>query len=168
MVEKVKRETYKDDTYNIIITDKLGNKFTMFMGGNGDLYWLPEDKQNTVFYIDKSDTLMFKGLTKLFKFIKERDDVYNLTLKENIFTFISEDRPIDEANILKITNSKQEFIIEFIKTELKDNFSVPKRWHTICFCNSGSRVPRIEQLFQIMFIELAYYVKEVSEKENNL
>ena len=168
MVEKIRRETNKSDTYNIIVSDKLGNKFTMFMGGNGDLYWLPENKQNTTFYIDNTDILLFRGLTKLFKLIQERDSKYNPTLKNNVFTFISEDRPEDEANILKITKGSEEFIIEFIKTELKDNFSIPKRWHTICFCNSGSRVPQIEQLFQMMFIELAYKVKDVPEIENNL
>jgi len=61
MVEKIKNNTHKYEAYNIIVTDKLGNKFTMFMGGNGDLYWLPENKANTTFYIDKSDALFFKG-----------------------------------------------------------------------------------------------------------
>ncbi len=169
MVTKQRRYHNYQERYDVCIEDRNGNKFTMMIGGNGDLYWVPENyKKCTTFYIDGNDKLFYGGLKKLFKLIKERDDKYSPTLKGDEFTFISEDYHEDYANVLKIVKNEKEFIIDFIKNENTD-FTVMRRLGcNICFCNSGSRVPRVEQLFAIMFNELAYYVKSVEIVDKNL
>ena len=159
MITKVPREdAHIRQTFNLNISDKNGNRFTMLVGGNGDLYWVPENyKRVSNFYIDQSDPLFFDILTELFQIIKKRDNPYSPTLIENKFTFISEDAHEDEAHRLEIIKEDSQFAINFIKNDRPELWSYPKLGCTICFCNSGSRVPRIEQLFMIMFNKLAYY-----------
>ena len=62
----------------------------------------------------------------------------------------------DEANILNIIESEDNYTIKFIKNEDKESWSYPHIGCAICFCNSGSRIPRVEQLFMRMFNYLAY------------
>ena len=47
-------------------------------------------------------------------------------------------------------------IVEFIKNENKEYWSFYHRGCDIRFCNSGSRVPKVESLFMKMFTYLAY------------
>ena len=92
MVTKQRRYHNDYERYDVIVEDKFGNKFTMMIDGNGDLYWVPENhKKCTTFHIDERDKLFYNGLKKLFKLIKERDDKYRPTLQGDEFTFISED-----------------------------------------------------------------------------
>ena len=165
MITKVKRNEDSDILVDLVVTDKNNNSFIMTVGGNQDLYWIPQNyKQVKSFYIDKNDTFLFNIFTKLFKLIKQSDSdglSYPKTLNGNTFTFISEDFPEDEAHKLEIIKKENEFIINFIKNENTGIYTMFRRGCPICFCNSGSRLPKVEQLFMIMFNELAYYTKEV-------
>lgn len=165
MITKVKRND-DSDLVNLVLTDKFGNSFIMMIGGNFDLYWVPENyNQIKSFYFDKDDEFVYKIFTKLFKKIKEEDGNglnYPKTLNENTFTFISEDFPEDKANRLEIIKEKDQFKINFIKNENLDIYGIFRRGCNICFCNSGSRVPKVEQLFMLMFNELAYYNNEIA------
>lgn len=133
---------------SFVITDKLGNTFEMFEGGNLDLYWVAECKNNkTSFIIDESNKEMFRLLKIIFKHIKDKDNKYSPRLIGNEFTWISEDRP--EANVLKILKNQDNFEITFLKNE--NNFY---KTCAICFCNSGSNFQKVEQLFMEMYIYL--------------
>jgi len=156
MIAKIHREE-TSDKYNLIITDKNGNSFTMLVGGNLDLYWVPENhRKNKSFEIDKSDEIVYSIFDQLFNAIKKEDNKYKPTLKDNTFTFISEDWPEDEANTLTIEKKENSFQINFIKNENTESWSFPHRNCVICFCNNGSRVPEVELLFMQMFNYLAY------------
>ena len=165
MITKVKRNEDSDKLVDLIVTDKFNNEFVMTVGGNQDLYWIPKNyKQVKSFYIDKEDKLLFNVFSTLFKLIKENDSnglSYPKTLNGNKFTFISEDFPEDEAHRLEIIKEKDQFILNFIKCENLGMYGGFRRGCVICFCNSGSRVPKIEQQFMLMFNELAYYTEEV-------
>ncbi len=162
MVEKYPGP-YGDKKYNVRVTDIHGNSFIMLFGGNLDLYWYPEKRGegNRVFEIDESDELLYGMLVKLFDDIKKNDDKYEPALIDNTFTFISEDLPEDEANRLTITKDANKFLITFVKSEVVPSCGLPSSRCQIRFCNSGSRVPKIEILFMMMFNELAYYNDEV-------
>lgn len=156
MITRHPRPGYKD-YYDIKVTDKHGKEFKMTVGGNFDLYWLPKNhRENRVFEIDKHDELTFSVFEKLFSAVKKKDSAYNPVVKGNTITFISEDRHEDEANVLNIIKGKDEFIVKFIENENTDCWTTPHRGCTICFCNSGSRVPEVESLFMRMFHYLAY------------
>lgn len=167
MIVKEKRDTSKlgFERYNLRLIDKFDNSFVMLVGDNGDLYWLPEDyKRVKSFFIDKDDTFLFNIFNQLFKAIVKADnDKYNIrkSVVGNTFTFISEDCHEDEAHRLQIVKENEQFVINFIRNEDISPWSFPKRGCNICFCNSGSRIPKIEQLFMILFNELAYYNNEV-------
>ena len=169
MVQKIKRsEDLSDDgKYNVIITDKNGNSFTMMVGGNLDLYWVPEDyKDVKSFVIDKSDEFVYCLFDDLFQKIKKVDDKYNPSIIDNLFTFISEDFNEDIANRLEIVKNENGFEINFVKNENTESeyynmYAFFRRGCHICFCNSGSRVPKIEHLFMLMFNDLAYYNKDI-------
>ena len=146
--------------YDVKITDRNGNSFFMTVGGNLDLFWLPENhKENRVFEIDNSDKITFHVFEQLFNAVKKNDDKYRPVLKDNVITYISEDWPEEEANVLNIVKNEETFTIKFIKNEDKESWSYPHMGCTICFCNSGSRVPEVEQLFMQMFNYLAYESK---------
>lgn len=163
MINKILRDE-KTKTYNLKITDKNNNSFFMLVGGNCDLYWVPEDyKKCLEFVIDKNDELVFEVFSLLFKEIEKKDDHYDPLLKDNIFTFISEEWIKEESNILQITKEEESFKIKFIKNENYSSMSIIHRGCPICFCNSGSRVPRIEALFMRVFNYLAYECDEVKE-----
>ena len=89
--------------YDLKITDKNGKSFIMTVGGNFDLYWIPENhKENSIFEIDKNDEITFSVFEQLFNAVKKKDDKYRPVLKGNTITFISEDWPEEEANVLNI------------------------------------------------------------------
>lgn len=169
MITKQPRELNKSfgntQLYDLKVIDKNNNSFIMHVAGNQDLYWIPKDyKKTQSFYIDKSDKLLYSVFCKLFEYIKKYDSdglQYLKTLEGNKFTFISEDFHVDEAHRLEIIKEKDQFVINFIKNENLGIFGGFRRGCVICFCNSGSRVPKIEQLFMLMFNELAYYNNEI-------
>ena len=148
--------------YDLRITDKNGKSFVMTVGGNGDLYWLPENyKQTTMFEIDGEDKQVFSIFSQLFEAVDKRDDKSRPVLKDNVITFVSEEWRPEESNELKIIKQDNSFIIHFIKNTNEAEWTVPHRGCAICFCNSGSRVPRVEQLFMLMFNKLAYHCDEI-------
>ena len=154
----ITKQTRDDKGYNDLkITDKNGKSFIMTVAGNLDLYWIPENhKENRVFEIDKDDKITFSVFEQLFNAVKKSDDKYRPILKDNTITFVSEDWHEDEANIINIKKIRDAFIIEFIKNENEQSWTLPHRGCVICFCNSGSRVPKVESLFMRMFNFLAY------------
>ena len=167
MIVKEKRDRSKlgFERYNLRLIDKFDNSFVMLVGDNGDLYWLPEDyKRVKEFYIDKDDAFLFDVFNQLFNAIVKRDnDKYNInkTVEGNTFTFISEDCHVDEAHRLQIVREDEQFVIKFLRNPNEHLYTFPKRGCNICFCNSGSRIPKIEQLFMLLFNELAYYNDQV-------
>ena len=147
----------KEGYYDLTVTDKDGKSFVMTVGGNLDLYWLPENyKKDRTFGIDKNDELTYAIFEQLFDAVEKRDDKERPVLNGNTITYISEDWPEEEANKLKIIREEDMFQIQFVKNEDMESWSYPHIGCTICFCNSGSRVPRVEGLFMRMFNYLAY------------
>jgi len=129
----------------------------MTVGGNLDLYWVPQNhKKCRTFEISKDDEITFSVFEQLFDAVKKRDDKDRPVLSGNKITYISEDWPEDEANVLNIVKGKDLFKIDFIKNENREAWTYPHMGCTICFCNSGSRVPTVESLFMRMFNYLAY------------
>lgn len=165
MIKKVKRNNDSDILVDLVVTDKFNNEFIMTVAGNQDLYWIPKNyKHVKSFYIDKDDKFLFDVFSSLFKLIKKNDSdglSYPKALNGNKFTFISEDFPEDEAHKLEIIKEKNQFILNFVKNENLGLFGGFRRGCVICFCNSGSRIPKIEQQFMLMFNELAYFTEEV-------
>ena len=165
MITKVKRNEDSDKLVDLVVADKFNNEFVMTVGGNEDLYWVPKNyKQVKSFYIDENDEILYNIFTKLFQLIKKNDSdgfSHPKTLNGNTFTFISEDFPEDEAHKLEIIKEKNQFVINFIKSENLGIYGGFRRGCVICFCNSGSRVPKVEQQFMLMFNELAYHTEEI-------
>ena len=141
---------------DVKITDKHGNYFVMIDAPNYDMYWIPQDNDCNFFEIDKNDKQTFNIFNQIFDDVKQVDDKYSPTLKGDTITFISEDRHEDYANILSITKDEENISINFINNKKADEFGWTHRDNTICFCNSGSRVPAVEHVFMEMFFNLAY------------
>ena len=144
------------------ITDKNNNFFTMEIGGNLDMYWIPSDNiqknnpSNTISFEFKKGDEFFNCLDEIFKKIKLNDDPYSPTLEGDLFTFVSEEGIEEDSNILRIKKNKSNFVVEFIKTDPTFSWSFINAGYSICFCNSGSRHQQIEQIFKLKFLELAY------------
>lgn len=167
MIKKAPRD--EKGYYDLIFTDKNGREIFMTVGGNGDLFWIPKNhKQNRVFEFDKSDKIAYRVFEQLFQMVEKKDDRYRPVLNGNTITFISEDWHEDEANVLKIVRSNDSFVIEFIENTNREAWSYPHRGCNICFCNSGSRVPTVENLFMTMFTNLAYYSDLIEVEERSL
>lgn len=169
MIEIITRQSpysRKSEENVLKITDKNNNSFFMEVGGNLDLYWIPEndlpnDELSGVqsFEFEIGDEF-FEFLKDAFSKIRKKDNPYSPTLTQNVFTFISEDAyGENEANILQITQLGDKFILDLIKPEPQSLWGAMKRGYSICFCNSGSRHPDIEQIFKKKFLELAYGYK---------
>lgn len=173
MITKRPRNNDNDGYFDLKLKDRDGNSFLMTVGGNGDLYWIPENhKLNRIFYIDKNDEIGFSVFKQLFDAVGKVDDKYRPVLNGDKITFISEEWHEDVSNILKITNSDDLITIEFVKNENEDAWGMIHRGCNICFCNSGSRVPRVESLFMRMFNHLAYHCDliptETLDEENTI
>lgn len=152
----------QEGKYDLKVTDKNDKSFTMTIGGNFDLYWMPENhKECRTYEISKDDDFAYKIFSRLFDGVKRNDDKYRPVLKDNAITFVSEDWNESEANILIIKKQENSFIIDFVKNENKEAWSYPHMDCVICFCNSGSRVPMVEQIFMQMFNYLAYESKSI-------
>ena len=157
MIYKQKRPN-TDDKYDIVVADQNGKKFTMTVAGNLDLFWCPDDMREDIasFIIDNNDKIFYPYLMRLFQLIKDRDNNFCPTMQDNVFTFVSEDTEEEHANKLQIIQNEDNFIINFYKNLNKSPSLMPKMSNYICFCNSGSRVPKVEQLFMLMFNHMAY------------
>ena len=139
------------------------NSFVMLVGGNLDLYWLPDNyKVACKFYIDKEDKFTYSMFNRLFELVEKNDDKYNPVVNGNQLTFVSEDYPEEEANQLKIRRMSDEFEIDFVRHDDESKWTIPHgRMGSVCFCNSGSRIPKVEQLFMEMFNYLAYNCEKI-------
>lgn len=158
----------KEDLYDLKVTDKHNNSFIMTVGGNYDLYWVPENyKKVKSFEIDKKDELTFDIFDRLFVAVAKNDDKYRPVLNGNIITFVSEECVEEESNKLEIVKKDNAFLINFIKSENISFYSF-RRGCPICFCNSGSRVPEVEILFMKMFNYLAYNCDQIQITEDPL
>lgn len=161
MITKLPKEN-QEGKYDLKVADKNDKSFTMTIGGNFDLYWMPENyKECSTYEITKDDNYTFKIFSRLFAGVERNDDKDNPVLKGNTITFVSEDWNENEANVLIIKKQENSFIIDFVKNENKEAWSYPHVGCVICFCNSGSRVPDVEQLFMQMFNYLAYESKSI-------
>jgi len=158
MIYKEIRSKDESDKFNIRVVDKNNNSFVMLVGGNFDLYWLPTNYNvANKFYFDKGDNFTYKLFNRLFELVKNNDDKFEPVLSGNIITFISEDYPSDEANQVKITRLENEIVVDFVRHDNESQWTIPHgRMGSVCFCNSGSRIPKVEQLFMQMFNYLAY------------
>lgn len=165
MILKTKRPD-SVDKFDLKIIDKNGNEFDIVFGGNLDLFWVVRDHRKGLnFHIDKNDAFLYGVFEQLFEDIKKNDEGYKKSVEGNVFSFISEDYHEDDANMLQIEKKEDEFEIRFAKN-FSPNLPLITKMCQICFCNSGSRVPKIERLFMQMFLDTAYYSEEVEiEKE---
>ncbi|MBE7076473.1 MAG: hypothetical protein E7374_01105 [Clostridiales bacterium] len=152
-----------DDRYDIQIIDRNGKSFQMYIAGNLDLYWIPaKRKNNGLFEFDKTNKTEFRIFNKLFDLIKDVDDRFYPVLNGDTIRFISEDRPEEDANILEIKRTDDLITIEFIEGVDHSEFCIMPRYAShICFCNSGSRIPKVESLFMYLFLYLTRDCKSV-------
>ena len=168
MISKILRNG-QDGYYDLKVTDMNGRSFIMTVGGNLDLYWIPENyKECMRFEISNDDKIVYSIFEQLFNAVEKNNDKHMPVLNDNVITFISEDWPEEECNKLKIIKNENSFVIDFIKNENTDAWTYPHRGCTICFCNSGSRVPRVESLFMRMFNYLAYECDLIKCNDNRL
>ncbi|MBR2909700.1 MAG: hypothetical protein IKC11_05080 [Clostridia bacterium] len=161
MIKKIKLPPIPHRCSSMLeITDNQGNVFSMEIGGNTDLYWTARGRDSKFnFEIDKTDDF-YNILDNLFDEIKKVDNQYYKTLEDNTFSWISEDRPKEEANNLEIQRLKDRFVITFNKN--------PSNFYpmcTVCFCNSGSYHPNVEILFMEMFNNLTNEIEEEPASE---
>lgn len=175
MITKQKRPNQYTGPYSnkelmdLRVVDRNGNAFLMTVGGNLDLYWIPElpegrsrsDATPITYEFDKSDEFLFDTFSEIFRDIERKDNKQCPSIRDGVFTFISEDYPEEDANVLKMRKEGGKFIFDFIQTEGESIWGRLKRNNNICFCNSGSRVPEIEQIFMLKFNELAYYNPDI-------
>ena len=105
MITKQQRNG-KDGQYDLKIIDKNGNSFIMTVGENYDLYWIPQGDKRT-FEIGESGEITFTVFEKLVEAVRSHDDKFKPALVGNTLTYISEDCPEDEANVLKIVKTKE-------------------------------------------------------------
>ena len=161
---------YKDGTLmDLHIVDRNGQGFLMTVGGNLDMYWIPDkiegrDRHDTspiTYEFDKSDELLFDTFNDIFSAIERVDNPQSPSIRDGVFSFISEDYPEEDANILKMRRDRDKICIDFVQTAGESPWGKFKSNSNICFCNSGSRVPRIEQIFMLKFNELAYQNPEI-------
>ncbi|MBQ3047515.1 MAG: hypothetical protein IJD48_00680 [Clostridia bacterium] len=143
------------------IEDSNQNSFTMEIGGNTDLYWVANGRMDQFVFNFKKDNEFYNILDELFTVIKKDDNPNYPTIEGNSFTWLSEDRPEEDANHLKIEKQQDKYIIEFNKN--------PGNFYpmcAICFCNSGSYHPNIEIHFMKLFNSLAFGYKYEEEPES--
>ncbi len=168
----VKAMIYKEkrvdgDCFDLKIIDKFGNVLTMTVGGNLDLYWIVQ-KNVHHYTIEKGDNLIYDEMVRLFNNVK-KDDVYGcLSQEDSLLTYYSEDVPLENADMLQIKRNADCFEFHFTKNETPSPMTLFKRQPNICFCNSGSNVPRVEFHFMMMFNQLAYYNENILIKYNTM
>lgn len=168
MISVIKRQSpyaRKGEESILKITDKNNKSFIMEIGGNSDMYWIPEndlpndEASGKISFEFERDDEFFDYLSDIFSKIKKKDNPYVPTLTGNAFTHASEDTFEEEANVLQIIQQNDKFVVDFYKQEALSMFSMMKRGFSICFCNSGSRHQDIEQIFKLKFLEVAYGYK---------
>ena len=151
MITKHKKESNKlSCSFEIEISDSNNSSFIITTGGNTDLYWIAHGTDSSFVFEIKENNDFYSILNDLFKDIKKEDNKNNPTLIDNTFSWISEDRPPEEANSLNITKEKDCFKIQFNKNP----YNMYKMC-AICFCNFGSYHQNVELLFMEMFNSLS-------------
>ena len=166
--------------YNVIELIENEITFTIFYGGNGDLYWkildnndLIKDKDATYtpFIITKENMFIYNLFEDLFKRIQEKkpfkeNDIlfnefkydtysYNELFDGNIITWISDDRDLDYDNLVKISKKEDTFLLEFSKYKKNDNEHYLSDFNPyvihIRFRNSGSHYDPYNCTFMDMY-----------------
>ncbi len=149
---------HKDDNDNVFFRERV-NEFVATLGG-ADVFWvLYNYKDDNEFIITKEDEYWYSVFNLLFDMIKKNDDRFTPAMKENTFEWISEAYGIpEEAHRLRITKEEKQYKIKFIK-----GLNMMFNTCPICFCGSGSRYPRISQLFTVMYSRLCEIGKDYSK-----
>ena len=142
------------------VIDKNGKVFSIWQGGNFDLYWSTTEEV-LQFEICQTDKDVYKIFDQLFQNVLKQDDKrFGSLVNGNTFYWISEDDEPEKSNRMKITNIQDSYKIVFEKN-LKH--MQPRLFTSVCFCNSGSNYPRVVECFMKMYLKNAYNI-DFSEK----
>ena len=129
----------RDYGKDILFTDQNGQQFTLFLGGNGDLYFVPDHTKTDgsgklVYYnyiLGKEDSYTYGQFENFLKTAKKADK-YNENFDGEKFFWLSEDAPEDIANRLEIQKYDDAILLDIIVNKAS--------WtHGIRFTLSGSR-----------------------------
>lgn len=148
MIKKVERDNNK---FDLNIIDNNGNLFAIIFAGNQDLYWYSYLGVKE-FEISKEDSDTY-GALKLLLLNISKVDKYQQVMKDNEFNWICDFAQEEKANSIKIQDNDDSIKIIFNRNP--QHFA-PKNSTSICFCNSGSRHPRVVQQFMKMYLHEAY------------
>lgn len=177
--ELVRSPYYKSRDYDddILITDDGGNQFSIFLGGNGDLYFVPqgqkhlEDGKKIIvhhYLIGKENEYLFDKFDKFLKNAKVANNarynaVDNECFENDKFFWLSEDSPEDIANKLEITKTDNEIILDIIVN--RKSWSQGVRF-TLSGCRNFKVVEGLVKMRRQMQAELAIGKKQ--DISNNL
>lgn len=148
--------------------------FKIFLGGNGDLYWIIDnlDKDDGLFYQDflitKENYFIYFLFEQLYmnivscKFDEKKvkqNEKYNSLVNDKCITWISDDRDYKYNCAVKISKIDDIFLLEFVKSEsMNKNFFWDNSFDiSIRFCNSGSYYKPFNQFFMGMYHKLLDY-----------
>ncbi len=162
-MEIIKQTNDSNKDILTVINDN-GSQFHMEFGG-ADFYYIMNDYYDgNEFIIDKNNPL-YIPLKKVFQVIKKKDDKWESTLKNNVFTWYSEAYGIiEEHSSLQIINNEDAFIISFIRSP-KDIMGRATKSCYISFCMSGSRHQDIAYAFSSMFINFPITPNNCKQKK---
>lgn len=137
-----------EETYTFYFTKDNKEQFLITFSGNLDLYWMPINGNE--FLITKENIHLYEIFNNLLNNINKvnRD---NSPKEFNKIKWISDDDPVDKANILTLEKINSDCIkINFTKNETNYNKSIRIR-------NSGSRYDGYNVPFMLMYKDLIKY-----------
>lgn len=145
---KIDHYKNKEGKTEVYVGDETNGFIMGFMGS--DFYWvvMQDYDKGHKFLINKEADNLYSMFKDLFKKIEQADDKYNPVIKNDVFEWISEARPLEVSNKLIIANRQDQFEIEFVKNP-DDVFGTD--FCAICFCLSGSRNSKIVHEVVMMF-----------------
>jgi len=162
-------EKYKDEKgyYEYIIKTDEG-KFKILFGGNLDLYWTcneKEDDSDQIFYITKENYYLYSLFDNLYHNIKNNKIYYdkencfkseeNKLFKDGKIDWYSDEFYEEIASRLVIEKIDERFKITFIKS--KKDLDGIFRTYAVRFRNSGSRYKPFNACFMYMYNKLKEY-----------
>ena len=170
-MSKVERidSPYKDRgfDYDLLITDSNDKQFSIFLGGNLDLYYvsqlytIPQQNRFSVnYYIQNDGGLFCSSLDEFLKRAKKADKC-NECFEGNKFFWYSEDNPEEIANKLEITKDQTGYLIDFLLN--LNTFS-----HSVRFTLSGSRNFEVAKALVDMRRSLLKSLDEIEQQENKI
>ena len=159
---------YKDERdygSDILFTDQNGQQFTLFLGGNGDLYFVPncrktDSTNNFVYYnyiLGKEDNYTYAQFDTFLK-TAQKADKYNENFDGEKFFWLSEDAPEDIANRLEIQKYDDAILLDIIVNKAS--------WtHGVRFTLSGSRNFEIASALVKMRVDMQ---EKLANNEQNI